>query len=369
MTVTVPRAIGDVDAAFIDAALREAGVLSGSAHVTSCEIGYLGEGVGMLGDLARVALDYSPAAAGPASLIVKVPTTHPANRDRGLAFAFYEREARLYELFTRTGRTGGLRIPHCYAAPMDLSAQRFALLLEDLDASGFCPADQVAGLQPDQAHLATEQLARFHAEWWDAVDTPELAWLPTSNDEVTKQAALIMRGNWPLFVERFGDGLTDDGLSLGPRVGANYEALLDGIARAPRTIVHTDYRLDNLFFPAPIGATAPLAVVDWQLCTRGRGAYDIAYLLGQSMDPELRAAHEDDVLRTWHEALRVARVDGYSLDDAREDYALGALLNLVIPVSLADMDAGNERGLELVRSIAERAFRAAVDIDAGRLLR
>jgi hypothetical protein len=32
------------------------------------------------------------------------------------------------------------------------------------------------------------------------------------------------------------------------------------------------------------------------------------------------------------------------------------------------MDAGNERGLELVRSSAERAFKAAVDIDAGRLL-
>jgi hypothetical protein len=109
--------------------------------------------------------------------------------------------------------------------------------------------------------------------------------------------------------------------------------------------------------------------VDCQLSTRGRGAYDIAYLLGQSMDPELRATHEDDVLQTWHAALRAAPVDGYSLDDAREDYALGALLNLVIPVSLADMDPGNERGLELVRSIAERAFRAAVEIDAGRLLR
>jgi hypothetical protein len=368
MTLTIPSAIGGVDAGFIEAALRAAGMLSDGATVTNCNISYLGEGIGMLGDLARVRVEYSTVGAGPASLIVKMPTTHEANRDRGLAFAFYEREARLYGLFAETGRLGGLRIPQCYAAPMDIAAARFALLLEDLDASGFTPADQVAGLHADQAHLAAEQLARFHAEWWDAVDTPDLDWMPYSNSEVTKQAAPLMRDNWPLFVERFGDCLTDDAVALGPRVGACYEDLLDRLARAPRTIVHTDYRLDNLFFPNDANSDAPLAVVDWQLTTRGRGAYDIAYLLGQSMDPDARARHERDVLDTWYAALLAAGVTGYSRDDALDDYRLSSLINLVIPVSLADMDAGNERGLELVRSIAARAFRAAVEIDADALL-
>ena len=348
--------------------MHDSGALPKSARVTNGDISFLGEGIGMLGDLARVRLTYTPPTAGPASLIVKMPTTHDANRERGLAFAFYEREARLYELFGRTGRTGGLRIPRCYAAPMDLEAQRFALLIEDLDATGFKPADQVAGLQPDQAHLAVEQLARFHAEWWEKVDVGELQWLPYSNSEVTKQAAGIMRGNWVLFAERFGDCLSEDALELGPRVGARYEELLDNLASPPRTIVHTDYRLDNLFFPAAGSADAPMAVVDWQLTTRGRGVYDVAYLLGQSMDPALRARHEHEVLRTWHGALTAAGVDGYSVDDALDDCRLGALINLVIPVSLADMDAGNDRGVELVRSVAERAFRAAVEIDAARIL-
>ena len=74
------------------------------------------------------------------------------------------------------------------------------------------------------------------------------------------------------------------------------------------------------------------------------------------------------MLRTWHDALCASGVEGYSLDDALDDCRLGALINLVIPVSLADMDAGNERGLELVRSISQRAFRAAVETDAARLL-
>jgi hypothetical protein len=364
----IPRTIDELGAVFIEQALHAAGALAGAARITSCDITYLGEGVGMLGDLARVAIEYSQSDAGPSSLIVKMPTNHEVNRERGLAFAFYEREARLYELFARTGRTGGLRIPHCYAAPMDVAAQRFALLIEDLDESGFVPADQVAGLRPEQAHLAAEHIARFHAEWWDVVDTPELQWLPPSNSEVTKQAASIMRDNWALFAERFGEYLSSDALALGPRVGACYEALLDQLARAPRTIVHTDYRLDNLFFPKTDAADASMAVVDWQLSGKGRGVYDIAYLLGQSMDPELRARHEHDVVRTWHDTLCSSRVEGYSLDDALDDSRLGALINLVIPVSLADMDAGNERGVELVRSISERAFRAAVETDAGRIL-
>jgi len=91
MTLTIPSAIGDVDAEFIDAALRAAGVLSGGAVIAHCDITYLGEGIGMLGDLARVAIEYSTTGAGPASFIVKMPTTHEANRNRGLAFAFYER--------------------------------------------------------------------------------------------------------------------------------------------------------------------------------------------------------------------------------------------------------------------------------------
>jgi hypothetical protein len=33
---------------------------------------------------------------------------------------------------------------------------------------------------------------------------------------------------------------------------------------APRTNVHTDYRLDNLLFPASFGADTPIAVVDPQ---------------------------------------------------------------------------------------------------------
>jgi hypothetical protein len=50
------------------------------------------------------------------------------------------------------------------------------------------------------------------------------------------------------------------------------------------------------------------------------------------------------------------------------DYRRSALVNLVIPVSLADMDHGNERGLQLVQTLSDRAFGAAVELDAGELL-
>ena len=46
------------------------------------------------------------------------------------------------------------------------------------------------------------------------------------------------------------------------------------IASAPCTILHGDYRLDNLFF-GDVPGGAPVAAVDWQISSKGRGPYDV----------------------------------------------------------------------------------------------
>ena len=61
-------------------------------------------------------------------------------------------------------------------------------------------------------------------------------------------------------------------------------------------------------------------------------------------------------------------MSGYSYDEAWDGYRRSALVNLVIPISLADMDHGNERGLQLVQMLTDRGFGAAVELDAAELL-
>ncbi len=360
----IPGTIVEITAEWLEDEFRTEDVIGATDRITGITVDELGEGVGMLGDLARVAIEYEPAGAGPASVVVKLPTGADVNRKRGMAFGFYEREANFYRHIGNPGRTGGLRVPQCYASPMDPEGERFALVLEDFGADFRMP-DQVAGLQPDDARRAIGALGRFHAAWWDKDELNALDWLPPTNGPITKQAGPLFRQAWPLFVERFGDLIPEGGHAIGEAVGPCFEQLLDEGADGPQSIVHTDFRLDNLFFDGP---DDDVALIDWQLITSGGAVYDVSYLLGQSMDRVTRRDNERDLLHLWHDTLVANGVGGYSYDEAWDGYRRSALVNLVIPISLADMDYGNERGLQLVQMLSDRAFGAAVELDAVELL-
>jgi hypothetical protein len=356
----IPGTTADVSADWLEGVLHSDGAIGTDVRIVSADVEELGEGVGMLGDLARVRLRYDAEGAGPDSVVVKLPTVADVNRKRGMTFGFYEREANFYRDIGNPGDTGGLRVPHCHGSPMDVEGERFALVLEDLSV-GYRVPDQVAGLQPDDARKAVSALARFHAHWWESDELDSLAWLPPTNGPITKQAGPVYRQAWPVFLERFGDLIPSGGHEIGEAVGPCFEQLLDDGARGPRTIVHTDFRLDNLFFDGP---DAEVALIDWQLMTSGGGVYDVCYLLGQSMDRSLRAEHEQELLRLWHDTLIEEGVQECDFDQARQNYCRSALVNLVIPISLAELDTGNERGLMLVQMLTDRAFGAALELDA-----
>ena len=96
--VEVPHTTQDADAAFVTAALRESGVLSSGTSVAELEHDVIGEGVGIVGQLARLQLRYQGQAAGaPGTVILKIPSQYPENRAVGDHFNFYEREGRFYQ--------------------------------------------------------------------------------------------------------------------------------------------------------------------------------------------------------------------------------------------------------------------------------
>jgi aminoglycoside/choline kinase family phosphotransferase len=329
--------------------------------VTSVDIEPIGVGVGLLGELLRVTPTYkTPNEDVPTSVIVKRPTHAEHNKAIGMAFRFYERELRVYAEVAPTAR---VRVPSVHHSDMDIETEQFVLVLEDL--SNLELADQVLGMTPEQAIQAVQAIAPFHAQWWESPALEKLHWLPAADDPITMQAAKVYEDGWLHFVEKWGHVVPAGGLELGERVRDAYRAMLTELAVPPRTFVHTDFRLDNLFF-GDNGVT----VIDWQLSTRSSGVYDVAYLLSQSMDVELRRENQAAILGAWHERLCQAGVSGYSLDQANDDYAASVLVCLVVAVAAgADMELGNERGEALVRALAERGFSAALDVDWERVLR
>jgi aminoglycoside phosphotransferase (APT) family kinase protein len=132
--------------------------------------------------------------------------------------------------------------------------------------------------------------------------------------------------------------------------------------------VHGDFRLDNLFFATPEGGD-PLAVIDWQLSSRGRGVFDIAYFVAGSLEPVDRKAREMTLLRMYHEALTRCGVRDYDFEQCLADYRLCILFLLAYAViALGALDMANDRGLQLFTTILKRTAAAIGDLDAGQLL-
>src|SRR5262245_20855324 len=138
--LVLPLALSDLTPEWLTAALRGAGHL-GDASVGSARVEPIGQGVGVLCQLARIALEYDRAAPGmPASLVAKLPTTDPQTRGMVSLFRFYEREVRFYR---ELAPSLALATPRCWAGALDAESGDFALLLEDL--GGARVVDQLAG--------------------------------------------------------------------------------------------------------------------------------------------------------------------------------------------------------------------------------
>src|SRR5262249_35328990 len=157
-----------------------------------------------------------------------------------------------------------LAVPHCYFGAVDETSHGSVLLLQDLTPAQ--TGDQVAGMSVGRAELALRSLARLHAAWWQQEQAPEiqeLAPLRGPAAEASTLVELFYRDTWPLFVDRLSGHLPPDvhqfGEHLIGRVAAS-EALLDAL---PRTLVHGDFRLENLLFGDHEGRPT-CWVVDWE---------------------------------------------------------------------------------------------------------
>ena len=352
--MTIPGALEDFSPEWLSDVL--------DAAVTAVEIEPVGQGVGILGLLARLHLTYAEPGDRPASMIAKIASSNPETVMVAVHYGFYLNEVQFYR---ECASTPGLRTPALYYSDIDASESAFVLLLEDLVSSRL--ADQIAGCaQVDAAHVM-DAAAALHSFWWNSPKLDDLAWLRPVNNDAYKSAQDQYEQVWPGFVERFRDRLSPRALAVGEAFQPKIAELFDWtVEHRPLSIAHTDFRLDNLFFDHPDGS--PLTIIDWQLCVRSLGPIDVSYFVSESMSPEDRRAHELPLLERYHAGLVAGGVTDYSFDDLWDDYRMCLVMQLTIPVIGQSMDTGNERGRKLTETMVERAFIAVDDHDAGRFM-
>jgi hypothetical protein len=348
----------DVTPAELTDALRDGGVLSGEASVTSFTHESVGVGVGILALLWRLDVTYEPALSGPRTIILKLPHSSAEVRAVPHALRFYEREIGFYANVAGTTPIG---TPRCYWSSFDPETNDFVLLLEDISALE--QHDQLRGCPIDDARVAILGIAAHHAACWERDDVLNATWTGPV-DEIPMPQAIhqMLVGRIPILADRLGDELPPGTIAIVERIRDELEPLLARFTGGPLTLLHGDYRLDNIFFtPAP---EREVVVIDWQIATIGGGAYDVGYLMAQSVQSDARKASERGLLREYHDALGALGVTGYSVDDAWDDYRRTILWSLVYAAGVISDDLTNVRAIELAKTMATRSAVAIADLDA-----
>lgn len=357
---TVP--IADTPEALTPAWLTDAlaaGGHLGDARVVAAEVTPVG--TGQMCDSVRVALTYDGHTGAPPTLVAKQPAADPTSRATALSLRSYEKEVRFYQ---ELAPTLAVRTPAVLHADIEPATARFVLLLEDLAPA--TAGDQVAGCDAEAAALAVAELVDLHAPRWGDGSLASLDWLHADSPEARDMMAVMLPSLWDGFRHRYG-------ADVAPHVSQAGDALFGAMRHyleptgSPRTVVHGDYRLDNLLF-APPPATRLAGVVDWQTCAYGPAVRDVAYFLGAGLAPAVRAEVEVDLLRDYHAGLAAAGVSGYGWDACWEEYRLGSFAGVLMAVGASMMVERTARGDEMFLTMADRHARHALDLEAPDLL-
>jgi len=354
----IPAQVADIDLAWLNRVLAEE-----AGTIEAFELVPLGQGVGILGQLARLHLSYAPGHTGPSTVIAKCQSPAPENQGLSAAMGFYLREVNFYR---HLADHLDITVPHAYHADCGPNGLPFILLLEDI-TDAYCP-DQLAGITVDEARRILDVVATLHCEFWERDSLYALDWLPPMNNPLYKAAQGLARLRWPGFVERFAPRVPGGFLSVLAEAIEKYPAMLDWwITQGHATFTHTDCRAENYLFGGSQGEDA-VTMIDFQLSTRHVGAWDVANLLGGSMDVDLRRAHESELIAFYHQRVCELGVTGYSLERCWRDYRGSLLQQAVAAVVVSDLQGGNERGDELLEHLFMRPVIAAADHGVGDLL-
>jgi hypothetical protein len=355
MEVDLVRHPEELSADWLTTVLRESGAIRDDAAILGFEATAIG--TGQMSESHRVSLVWDRASAGPGSVVVKLAASDETSRSTGIGLGIYEREIRFYrEVAPRIGGP----VAACYLATHDPEEGWFTLVLEDVAPAA--QGDQIAGCTVEEARLAMRELARLHAPAWEDEQLGAADWLnqpPVLDEAVVGQLV-------GAFLERYDARLTPEHRGVVER----FVVRLDGwIAdrRRPFSIVHGDYRLDNLLFGKP-GNPKQLTVVDWQTVSWGEPLLDASYFLGSGLAVGDRRAHEEALVHEYFERLLALGVEGFGWEACWEEYRRQAFHGVVMAVAASLLVVRTERGDDMFMTSLARHAQQVLDLEAEQLL-
>jgi hypothetical protein len=222
------------------------------------------------------------------------------------------------------------------------------------------PLNQLEGVGLEEARTLLSTLADFHAMWWGS---PKLEGMtgtfqPLANPTYNAVLPMLWTQGWPNVELHAGQLVPDAVRSIGGMWAGKVGWMLENLM-APTTLLHGDWRADNLMFDGE----NPVAI-DFQLIGTGSGMYDVGYFISQSIATDVRRGHDRELVDHY-----LDRLESHGIEVDRAEAWRQYLVCIVFCVTYGVTTFGgyteqNERGQALLRDMLLRALHCVADNDA-----
>lgn len=243
---------------------------------------------------------------------------------------------------------------------------QFIIVGEDISLRGAQVPDAVAGLSVEQVDELLCTLSQVHAPFWGSrrlTRGGDLSWL---QHPLTGGFAEFLRASGFAIIRAFLDhphkkAQLDAAGTDADTMEAAFWKLQEQVSRDPLTLLHGDPHPRNTY-ALPDGR---MGVLDWQLVRRGSWSHDVGYSLIGALPPDLRRAHEKELLDNYRGRLLDAGVtsapDREQMWTAyRESPAWGFCMWAITPDQMYSVD--------IVTAVLGRFAEAYSDLGTGKLL-
>lgn len=349
----VPDSAVEIDATWLGEALQ---ARHPGAHVESVEIVDRAE---VTNAHAWLRVVYSQnSAAGPTSLFCKLLPSDPTRRVAIAQTRMGLREAKFYE---RLAPKLTLRVPEAHVVRYEEDAGgAFVLLLEDLNESGCTVSSGPESPSPDAAARALEDLAAMHLRFEVAsVREREAGWVPVPDPPSDYGSLRLQEG-----LDHHRDRLTDAFAEMAGLYIAKRDALHAVWAQGPRTVIHGDAHIGNLF-----DDHGTIGFLDWGLVVVSTPMRDVSYFLNMCLSVADRRAHERELIRHYLDVRKAADGAPISFDEAWKTHRLQA--SYLAPASCQVVtfpEDATPRRRKFAAAFLERASAAIEDLESRRAL-
>jgi hypothetical protein len=348
----LPAGLGEIDAAFMTAALRRSGVIDGSNEVVSVEESGVGMTAGYFSDIKRIRCAYRKPTTARDSFVAKAwPAFEILPKDA--LRAMFVKDIRAYHFpadrfYPR---------PQAILAEADVANDLWALVMEDAETFAEhkvheqeMTIDETLRMVPKLVEVAVawegcdqgpkgDMLAKLGVDLWASETNLGLykSVMPGGAkllDRLTTMAhsSLITGPTWDRYL---GPGICE---LFTKRLEAFF-AGADPANGATCTLSHGDLRGDNLFFCEPNDRYPDgWLCIDFQLMFRGPVPSDLAYLMGTAtVLPEVYARENlRRVLRMFYDQFMAKTVvyGAYSYEQFEREFAMMSAVHFVYAVGM-----------------------------------